>query len=200
MASVAEQVRMIQPRIETSDLLGSCQIDETAPDGPTPADLDWFAHQGGCDLSEPVAGILGFPAWIKVQASYLRSLGSDAGDWLAGKLDELAAAPTSPGPRAPNSTLSAPRSSVRSPPPAPPSASCAATPPPWRRATGRRPPRSWIASRTSRRYCGKTSRMHAGQGCPFSRPDHVRLCRHDLQFSESPGIRSLHPHPAGANP
>jgi hypothetical protein len=31
-----------------------------------------------------------FPEWIGNQASYLRSLGSDAADWLAGKIDELA--------------------------------------------------------------------------------------------------------------
>ena len=40
-----------------------------------------------CDLSGPVAGVVPFPLWISSQASYYRSLGTDAGDWLADEID-----------------------------------------------------------------------------------------------------------------
>lgn len=72
------------------DLIGSVQADELAYEGPSQADLDWFAHQAAHEPAEPVSGIVSFPEWIQCQAACLRSLGSDAGDWLAAKIDEVA--------------------------------------------------------------------------------------------------------------
>lgn len=42
------------------------------------------------DDGEPAEPALSFDAWIAVQAGWYRALGSEAGDWLAAKIDDLA--------------------------------------------------------------------------------------------------------------
>lgn len=69
---------------------------------PEPA--DWEAiRDGGCDLPGPVAGVLSFADWISVQASYYRSLGSDAADWLAREIEGMATTARFLGANNPNS-------------------------------------------------------------------------------------------------
>jgi hypothetical protein len=61
---------------------------------------DWDAEYVPLDLDDPACGgddlvagepTLPFAAWIECHAARIRSGGTDAAAWLAGKLDELAA-------------------------------------------------------------------------------------------------------------
>jgi hypothetical protein len=53
-----------------------------------PEDVELFDES--FDLDGPREPLVSFPDWIQGCASYYRSLGSDAADWLAAEIQELA--------------------------------------------------------------------------------------------------------------
>jgi hypothetical protein len=71
------------------DLVDDHDFDEPAT---SPEDAAWLrANTGGSDLDGPREPHVSFPDWIRIQASLQRLHDSDAGDWLASKIEELAA-------------------------------------------------------------------------------------------------------------
>ena len=68
-------------------------------DGAAPLTDEWLEmmlapHEDGSPVfgstDAPGVPTVPFPAWIELQASALRSHGTEAAGWLAGRLDELA--------------------------------------------------------------------------------------------------------------
>ena len=66
---------------ETAGTLADCPVVE-------PEDVELLDES--FDLDGPREPLLSFPDWIETCASYYRSLGSDAADWLAAEIQELA--------------------------------------------------------------------------------------------------------------
>jgi len=75
---------------ESSATIESLSTADEAEFTPSPSDLDWWAHQAVCPTPSAPSGNLTLPEWIAAQAADYRALGSKAGDWLAGRLEELA--------------------------------------------------------------------------------------------------------------
>lgn len=68
-----------------------CRPADDADLGPDPVDAAWLAERSATwDAPAPGEPRLDFATWLEARAALLRSFGSAADHWLAGKVDELA--------------------------------------------------------------------------------------------------------------
>jgi hypothetical protein len=82
--------------LEDVDALdAACEADASFDPDDLPGVRDarawWAEHADGWDAATvPGEPLLPFPDWIECQAGWFRSLSSNAGDWLAAELQQLA--------------------------------------------------------------------------------------------------------------